>query len=67
MCSRRLLALGASLISAACFDIEQVDVLDAVRIDDFEDGDQVASNGSGFSDWYCFAYSAPEAPEEYAT
>jgi hypothetical protein len=35
MCSSRLVALGASLISAACFDIEQVDVVDAVKVDDF--------------------------------
>jgi hypothetical protein len=27
----------------------------------------VASSGSGFSDWYCYAYSLPEAPEEHAT
>ena len=66
MFSRRLIAVGVSLLSAACFEIEDVEVSRIVQIDDFEDGDQIASSASGFTDWYCSAWSTPDAQEQPA-
>jgi hypothetical protein len=63
MCSRYFLAVGVSLLSAACFDIQEVEVVRTTKVDDFEDGDQRASSASGFDEWYCNAWSTPDEQE----
>ena len=52
MCSSRWSTLAALLLPAACFPVEQVDLPQSVKIDDFEDGDNLAPFESGFAWWW---------------
>jgi hypothetical protein len=53
--------------STACFEVEQVDVTRRVKVDDFEDGDGLASNESGFGPWWCYSYSTGEGEQPSAS
>jgi hypothetical protein len=59
---RALAAFGASLCAAACFDVKRVEVTSGapVVIDDFDDGDQNASNE--FDSWGCYSFVRKQLP-----
>lgn len=56
--------LGPSLCLSACLPVETVELPAAIRVDDFEDGDEIADPLSGFVDWRSWSHSSGPMPPE---
>jgi hypothetical protein len=55
-----------ALLATACFDTQEVEIATRVSVDDFEDGDELANDASGFGPWWCDAYPAGDGHEAAA-
>ena len=66
MWSRTLRTLAAVLVPAACLPVDRVDLPEMVEIDDFEDGDILAEQQSGFGGWWGVTWSDPPTPQPEA-